>query len=484
MARSRRNRFSGWKTGRPTIPPPRQHYVLSRYDRPQRQAINYETAFPLQPPFIMGVLQHALTPSVPPNAVYLGTLSRLLNEAASGACKLNWDALCAPIPFPAPEKLRMPAPPEPPSLPQIPEPKFKELPPPPERQEAIPAFTIMQKLIPALRERAQHRADEQADHRHRSDQEKWQTNVGAVRAANDATWHTYQRKKALAELLMKQSGDSSLDKAREQHRHHGLTANIQIPRGGVTSLDVVASSMSALPVLRDGDGIGTFELWHRTARRHPLAGIMHKPPITSFSVFYVADDKRLPRIDANGVTLLECFKSMPGLTGTLGMYRIMSDIVRAKLATHYRGNENEVRIDFHPGPVEVWQACMEHISIRAIHHERVHNDIQESFGTIIMRHDPSHPVEAQLPEGIMLGPEDVRFWSRELGLNEFGLIYVALFILVNYARYYPDKWIKDVERATPIAHVAEQTLELAAERAPLLTLSELSRCLYVPGSML
>ena len=65
-------------------------------------------------------------------------------------------------------------------------------------------------------------------------------------------------------------------------------------------------------------------------------------------------------------------------------------------------------------------------------------------------------------------------------LNEFGLLYVALFIASNYARYFPDRWMVDVEHGTPLALAVEELLALAATKAPLLALSELSRNYYVP----
>jgi len=41
---------------------------------------------------------------------------------------------------------------------------------------------------------------------------------------------------ALAEILFKQSGDSSLDKARGEHRHHGLTMSVGgIPKSATLS---------------------------------------------------------------------------------------------------------------------------------------------------------------------------------------------------------------------------------------------------------
>jgi hypothetical protein len=287
---------------------------------------------------------------------------------------------------------------------------------------------------------------------------------------------------ALAELLMKQSGDSSLDKAREQHRHHGLTANIQAPRRGATELTIVAGSMRAVPMIADdGTRRGTFELWHRSAREQPMAGMLHHHPIRSFRLLLGSEDKRMPVLPPDGITLLDCFKSLPGLSETLGMNQITSDIVRARITVHQAGNNVDYDVRFHPGPRDVWAECLERISIRAIYHEQTQIDIQDTYGTVIINSDKNYPVEFHLPSGVTLGPQDVRFWSKPVGLNEFGFMYVGLFVLSNYARYFPDKWVKDVERATPIAHLTEQLLELAAARGPLVTLNEMSRCLYVPG---
>jgi hypothetical protein len=64
-------------------------------------------------------------------------------------------------------------------------------------------------------------------------------------------------------------------------------------------------------------------------------------------------------------------------------------------------------------------------------------------------------------------------------LNEFGFIYVALFIAGNYARYYPDRWVSDVENSTPLALAIEELLAVAETRMPWLILSELSGSYHV-----
>ncbi|RTE88481.1 YaaC family protein [Bradyrhizobium sp. LVM 105] len=50
---------------------------------------------------------------------------------------------------------------------------------------------------------------------------------------------------ALAEILFKQSGDSSLDKAREENRHHGLTMTVGSTKRGA-DLSFAAHAIRAL----------------------------------------------------------------------------------------------------------------------------------------------------------------------------------------------------------------------------------------------
>ena len=76
---------------------------------------------------------------------------------------------------------------------------------------------------------------------------------------------------------------------------------------------------------------------------------------------------------------------------------------------------------------------------------------------------------------------EVRLWPCNQPLNEFGFIYVALYIVGNYARYYPDLWMRDVERSSPLSLVIEELLAMAAQRMPLLTLSELAGTCFVPA---
>jgi hypothetical protein len=86
----------------------------------------------------------------------------------------------------------------------------------------------------------------------------------------------------------------------------------------------------------------------------------------------------------------------------------------------------------------------------------------------------------EIPPGLSLNTNDVYFWPRERPLNEFGMIYVDLFICGNYARYYPDFWIKDVDTYSTLALAIGELVHVAKRTMALLALSELSRTYFVP----
>ena len=80
----------------------------------------------------------------------------------------------------------------------------------------------------------------------------------------------------------------------------------------------------------------------------------------------------------------------------------------------------------------------------------------------------------------MISPDETRFWACNTPVNEFGFFYMALFIFGSYARYYPDKWVKDVDAATPLALAVEELLVQADNRVPMLSFCEMSRTSLVP----
>lgn len=79
---------------------------------------------------------------------------------------------------------------------------------------------------------------------------------------------------ALAEILIKQDGKSSLDKAREIHKHHGLHFKVSCFNDPKVPLGLSAAALSASPAQSGKDQrYGTFELWHQSARQLPVVAV-------------------------------------------------------------------------------------------------------------------------------------------------------------------------------------------------------------------
>ena len=83
------------------------------------------------------------------------------------------------------------------------------------------------------------------------------------------------------------------------------------------------------------------------------------------------------------------------------------------------------------------------------------------------------------PSGLNLNTKMVYFGTDSMRMNEFGNIYLSLFMLSNLSRYYPDIWIKHIENHTSFSLVVSEFCEKAAERMALMAYSELSRTLYI-----
>ena len=94
-------------------------------------------------------------------------------------------------------------------------------------------------------------------------------------------------------------------------------------------------------------------------------------------------------------------------------------------------------------------------------------------------HNPYKYHYVGFPPGVSWDSHIYMFYDNYAPLNGFGMYYVALFIIGNYARYYPDFWMKDIENSSPLSLVIEELLKDAAIALPLLTLSELCQIYYV-----
>lgn len=295
---------------------------------------------------------------------------------------------------------------------------------------------------------------------------------------------------ALAEILLKHSGLSSLDKAREMHRHHGLDIRVRFLPKTTDALEQAASAFSAAPLIGGkGERLGTFELWHQSAREMPLGGrVTHRhggATTTGTHLILEAADRRLPLLPSTGLTLLDCYRSLAGMAPFLGQHQIVPLIVRARLEREIdvAAATATTRLVIHPGDASVHTQFFENMKFAA---EAVNRLVVTELpsGVILqwVEDAVSGALNIHLPPGGMWSEDDVHLSPTEVPLNEFGYLYVALFIIGNLARYYPDRWMLDVEQASPLALSAEELLAVAEKRMALLVLSEMTRSYQVPTS--
>lgn len=289
---------------------------------------------------------------------------------------------------------------------------------------------------------------------------------------------------ALAEILLKQSGDSSLDRARAEHRHHGLLMTAgEFPSDA--ALGVSAAALRATPMVRDKRRKGTFELWHRTAREHPLAGQLRQYEAgggvtESFRLLLGAIDQGYAALPEQGISLAQALEAIPMLSDEMSAAGLSPAFVRGRCQRDNWPGELwrfNLHLIFHPNPLNA--ILLEKINLlpRAINRMSF-SEIGEGLHVVI-ENDYLEAVNIPLPPAVMVSKDEWRMWTNDPHLNEFGYLYAALFIAGNYARYYPDRWLADVEASTPLSLAIEQLCSLAEWRVPWLALCELEGCLLV-----
>lgn len=130
---------------------------------------------------------------------------------------------------------------------------------------------------------------------------------------------------AIAEVLMKQDGRSSFDKARDQHAHHGLEIRFASGLHKEKNFGDILKGIGARPNDVSGERRGTFELWHRSAREHPVLGkIAFLNEQSGTDMILGAEDRRLPIVPKAGFTLEDCVSLIPSLSTTIGSFGVIS----------------------------------------------------------------------------------------------------------------------------------------------------------------
>jgi hypothetical protein len=257
------------------------------------------------------------------------------------------------------------------------------------------------------------------------------------------------------------------------------------------NLAQTASLLRAKPlILNDAKRSGTFELWHRTCRELPLVGKTLERELSGSTIERIrvvasAADERLPLLPKLGVTLLECMQNIPGMRDHLLTQNIASNLLRARVSAEVSQTSQDSLFSIAVHPSHLALQFFGNIKLHPSFHDRVSFRDSNLGGVFELRTSFKQAGEDRLvknsfyvPPGATWHEGETRFWCNEQPLNEFGFLYAALFIVGNYARYYPDRWLLDVENSTALALAVEELLSVADARMAWLTLGELDRKVY------
>lgn len=290
---------------------------------------------------------------------------------------------------------------------------------------------------------------------------------------------------ALAEILLKQTGDSRLSKLRQEHNCHGLQLSIG---SAVKTEDSLSQSASNLIIKAQtdigGQPKGTFEVWRRSAREYPIGGKFTNVQFggattTGHRIICTAADVPPATLPKKGLSLLQCLAELPYLSEVLSSNGASLQMVRG--AFNQTINQLKISTEFvlHPGPEDLIEKFGSSVQAEpaAVNNLTV-IELQSGYA-IRWDNNADLPQIRIFPASTSISTNQIFFSCSGLNLGEFGFLYLALHICGTFARYYPDIWLKHIEKNSPLAMAIDELCNSAIERLPLLLLSELSRIYHV-----
>lgn len=291
---------------------------------------------------------------------------------------------------------------------------------------------------------------------------------------------------ALAEILFKQTANSRLQKLREDHGCHGLTLSLGAPPTTLATLaDAAALMIARQQTDKHGKPKGTFEVWRRSAREYPVVGEFTRASgtgqHTGAIVLMTASKDPLAPLPANGLSLIDCLNSLPYMADTLADLGSELRMIRATATSEgdEAGIRKQLQITVHPASEKMLAAFGELVKFPAATVNAL--DFNEYYRgySIILNHEHPDGHHLSTPPAISISEKFTYFSCSPLFFNEFGYLYVALHICGNFARYYPDIWLKHIEESSPLALAIEELCRHALYRLPLLALSELTMTYHI-----
>lgn len=323
-------------------------------------------------------------------------------------------------------------------------------------------------------------------------EEYWRSASKASIATSPLLYYYSILAMALAELLWKQSGEVSLDKARSEHGHHGLDIRMRN-----NSLDnMMLSTFWAKQHFSSEIPRGTFELWRRSARQLPMHATVnyHFDDNSSTSGVRImfehsksSDRVEFPR---EGLSLLTCFKMLPTMTKILAEIGIRSSLARSYSEIDIHENPSilgrkgsHYSFVLHPCPDTLRDDIIQNMRLDANYLDciTVRGEGRRDGGLIVNINPDEfgYTPRGTWPDSFPLSKREIWIPEGTPHLNEFGYFYVGLFICGMISRYYPDIWMREIASSSASALAVASFMEQVSWRVPMLLLGELSGSLIL-----
>lgn len=287
---------------------------------------------------------------------------------------------------------------------------------------------------------------------------------------------------ALAEVLLKQTGDSRLSKLRAQHGSHGLVLSLAAEPKVSDDVHAAATLLLAKQQIGANGPAGTFEVWRRSAREYPLGGYQttfhHGATTTGFKLCLTAEDKEFLTLPATGISLYECLVNLHTMIDAMRDLRAPMELVRATISEELRDDIITATLIVHPHSPAALKKFGDSCRAEAAFVNDV-EVIELPSGFILRWKHHKHISRFILPPGTNVSTNNIYFSTSRTALNEFGYLYIALHLTGTFARYYPDIWVHHLEEDSALALAVSALCAAAATRLPLLAASELSRSFFM-----
>jgi hypothetical protein len=203
---------------------------------------------------------------------------------------------------------------------------------------------------------------------------------------------------------------------------------------------------------------------------------------SGYNNIYGALDEPYPQFPEAGMTLADAFSGIPLMSETIQVAGLPSHFIRGTIRVDVRGTpeqwSSDLNILLHPSPLN--SAIIDRTGTNANNVDRITVvEIGAGYQLLLQADWINGHCGMLLPPAAMIDTSEWKMWCNKPSLNEFGYFYLALYLAGNYARYFPDKWLVDVEGSSPLALAIEELCDLSEWRVPWLSLCEMDMTLYV-----